>query len=474
VHAPVADGLPQGDKSGSTLLLSPPATFLSLPLLLDLRATRLEFLEDLPSRFVPGRLTQESERFVMPAGCKQLARSFTDPCRIRVTRPLLLEALPLLGRTFISLPGQLSPGSIDAPHQLDVLSDKPDGDSLLEPVGRFVGPSGNQGLLGRRYQSVDLASTSPLFLFPSFPLFFLASFPLLYFPLFPLCLNAPLLFLPPSLLREEVPLFFFPSLLLCLELPLFFFASPLLRLEPPLLFFASLLLCLEPPLFAKPCRFLLCFSTRLLRPHSLLFLLASQRFLAAFLFRTLQCKGGTTLLHKRLHAAILRGERLCFTEQFERFLMVDSCPDSRQDLLQRVLPAACLLFAAARLLFPPTGFRLLLAFLFFLFASETFCLGLGGQGTPTELRVFCGRDLLVDSSEDDRGFFRLTSRQRSLGAQNERGDFLPVPLPLLFTASSLLLLLEASFRGLALFFRFSLFFQLPERLGFRSPSRFFL
>jgi hypothetical protein len=143
--------------------------------------------------------------------------------------------------------------------------------------------------------------------------------------------------------------------------------------------------------------------------------------------------------------------------------MIDRRRNSRQDLLQRLLPAArllfsstCLLFPATRLLLSLTGFRFSFAFLFLLLASETFGFGPGRSSAPAEIRIFCGRDLLIDSLEDDRGFFRLTSRQRSLRAQDERGDFLPVPLPLLFLPSSLLLL------------------QLPERLGFRSPSRFFL
>jgi hypothetical protein len=93
MHSPVTDGLPQSDESRGTSFATLPAPFVSLALPLDLRATRLQFLDDVPSRCVLGRLAQERERFVMLAGRKQLPRSFTDSRRSRVT--LLLLALAL-------------------------------------------------------------------------------------------------------------------------------------------------------------------------------------------------------------------------------------------------------------------------------------------------------------------------------------------------------------------------------------------
>ena len=167
MHPPVADRLPQSDESRSTSFATLPAPFISLALPLDLRATRLQFLDDVPSRCVLGRLAQERERFVVLAGRKQLPRSFTDLRGSGVTR-LPLEPIPLVGRKLVSLPGHFNTGCIQSPRQLDVISSEPDGIGLLEPANRFVGSSGNQGLLGRRHQPVDLASTLSLFVLPSF------------------------------------------------------------------------------------------------------------------------------------------------------------------------------------------------------------------------------------------------------------------------------------------------------------------
>jgi hypothetical protein len=147
MHPPVADGLPQSDESRSTSFATLPAPFISLALPLDLRATRLQFLDDLPGRCVLGRLAQERERFAMLAGRKQLPRSFTDLRSSCVTR-LPLEPLPLVGRKLFSLPGHFNPGRLHSQRQLDVISFEPDGPGLLEPANRFVGSSGNQGLLG--------------------------------------------------------------------------------------------------------------------------------------------------------------------------------------------------------------------------------------------------------------------------------------------------------------------------------------